>query len=130
HAANPARQPRRAVRGFVHVRAKDAPPLCSQSLHTLFRGNDDKRLVIRREAPIHSWSGSEEAPGLDYLVDLTIVGISLGMVYGLVALGISFIYSGLDIVHFAHCEVYMIGSFLGFNMLPLTAIICPAGVML
>jgi len=50
---------------------------------------------------------------LDYLVDLTIVGISLGMVYGLVALGISFIYSGLDIVHFAHGEVYMIGAFLG-----------------
>ena len=28
---------------------------------------------------------------MDYLIDLIIVGLSLGMVYGLVALGISFI---------------------------------------
>ena len=50
---------------------------------------------------------------MDYFIDLVIVGISIGMVYGLVALGISFIYSGLDIVHFAHGEIYMIGAFLG-----------------
>jgi len=54
---------------------------------------------------------------VDYLIDLTIVGLSLGMVYGLVALGISFIYSGLDIVHFAHGEIYMIGAFLGVTVL-------------
>ena len=41
---------------------------------------------------------------MDYFIDLVVVGISIGMVYGLVALGISFIYSGLDIVHFAHGE--------------------------
>jgi branched-chain amino acid transport system permease protein len=35
------------------------------------------------------------------------------MVYGLVALGISFIYSGLDIVHFAHGEIYMMARFSG-----------------
>ncbi len=36
------------------------------------------------------------------LIDFLIVGLSIGIVYGLVALGISLIYSGLDIVHFAH----------------------------
>ncbi|MBI3708291.1 MAG: branched-chain amino acid ABC transporter permease [Proteobacteria bacterium] len=35
------------------------------------------------------------------------------MVYGLVALSISFVYSGLDIVHFAHGEIYMVGAFIG-----------------
>src|SRR5262249_20864025 len=35
------------------------------------------------------------------------------MVYALVALGISLIYSGLDIVHFAHGEIYMLGAFIG-----------------
>jgi branched-chain amino acid transport system permease protein len=66
---------------------------------------------------------------LDYLIDLTIVGISLGMVYGLVALGISFIYSGLDIVHFAHGEVYMIGAFLGVTVLHLTGLNYPAVIL-
>jgi branched-chain amino acid transport system permease protein len=46
-------------------------------------------------------------------LDLVIVGLSIGILYGLVALGISLIYSGLDIVHFAHGEVYMFGAFFG-----------------
>jgi len=49
---------------------------------------------------------------VQYFVDLVIVGLSIGLVYGLVALGISLIFSGLDIVHFAHGEIYMIGAFL------------------
>ncbi len=50
---------------------------------------------------------------MQYFIDLLIVGLSIGMVYALVALGISFIYSGLDIVHFAHGEIYMLGAFVG-----------------
>ena len=42
---------------------------------------------------------------MELLLDFVIVGISMGIVYGLVALGISLIFSGLDIVHFAHGEV-------------------------
>lgn len=42
-----------------------------------------------------------------------IFGITIGVVYGIVALGISLIYSGLDIVHFAHGEMYMFGAFFG-----------------
>ena len=50
---------------------------------------------------------------MDYFIDLVIIGLSVGMVYALVALGISLIFSGLDIVHFAHGEIYMLGAFLG-----------------
>ena len=50
---------------------------------------------------------------MELLLDFVIVGLSIGIVYGLVALGISLIFSGLDIVHFAHGEVYMIGAFRG-----------------
>jgi branched-chain amino acid transport system permease protein len=45
--------------------------------------------------------------------DFLIVGLSIGVVYGIVALGISLIYSGLDIVHFAHGEIFMLGAFIG-----------------
>jgi branched-chain amino acid transport system permease protein len=67
---------------------------------------------------------------LDYFIDLIIVGLSLGMVYGLVALGISFIYSGLDIVHFAHGEIYMLGAFLGVTVLHYTGLDYPAVILI
>ena len=47
------------------------------------------------------------------LLAFIIFGVTIGVVYGIVALGISLIYSGLDIVHFAHGEIYMFGAFLG-----------------
>lgn len=53
---------------------------------------------------------------MQYFIDLVIVGLSIGMVYGLVALSISFVYSGLDIVHFAHGEIYMVGAFIGVTL--------------
>lgn len=53
---------------------------------------------------------------MQYFVDLMIVGLSIGMVYALVALGISLIYAGLDIVHFAHGEIYMVGAFIGLTL--------------
>jgi len=53
---------------------------------------------------------------MEYFVDLVIVGLSLGMIYALVALGISLIFSGLDVVHFAHGEIYMLGAFVGLTI--------------
>jgi branched-chain amino acid transport system permease protein len=53
---------------------------------------------------------------VSYFIDLMIIGVSIGMVYALVALGISLIYSGLDIIHFAHGEIYMIGAFVGLTL--------------
>ena len=50
---------------------------------------------------------------MSYFIDLVIVGLSIGMVYALVAIGLSLIYSGLDVVHFAHGEIYMLGAFIG-----------------
>ena len=53
--------------------------------------------------------------GFDFnsLLAFIIFGVTIGVVYGIVALGISLIYSGLDIVHFAHGEMYMFGAFFG-----------------
>ncbi len=53
---------------------------------------------------------------MDYFIDLVIIGLSVGMVYALVALGISLIFSGLDIIHFAHGEIYMLGAFIGLTL--------------
>jgi len=53
---------------------------------------------------------------MDFFLDLIVIGLSIGMVYALVALGISLIFSGLDIVHFAHGEIYMIGAYIGLSL--------------
>ena len=44
------------------------------------------------------------------LLAFIVFGVTIGVVYGIVALGISLIYSGLYIVHFAHGDVYMFGG--------------------
>lgn len=67
---------------------------------------------------------------MEYFIDLVIVGLSIGMVYALVALGISFIYSGLDIVHFAHGEIYMVGAFVGLTVYERTGLSYPIVLVL
>ena len=58
-----------------------------------------------------------------------IFGVTIGVVYGMVALGISLIYSGLDIVHFAHGEIYMFGAFFGLVMAKDMSIPYPAALI-
>jgi len=56
------------------------------------------------------WLGTNlvEAP-TDFL-QLTIVGLTLGMVYALVALGYSLVYGILELINFAHGDVFMLGG--------------------
>ncbi|MGY1618463.1 branched-chain amino acid ABC transporter permease [Geodermatophilus sp. SYSU D00691] len=48
---------------------------------------------------------------LNNFVELTITGLVLGAVYGLVALGYTLVYGVLQLINFAHSEVWMFGSF-------------------
>jgi len=41
-------------------------------------------------------------------------GLSLGSVYALIALGYTMVYGVLQLINFAHAEVFMLGSFAGF----------------
>ncbi len=46
-----------------------------------------------------------------YFVQQTINGLTLGSIYGLVALGYTMVYGIVGMINFAHGEVYMIGAF-------------------
>jgi len=48
------------------------------------------------------------------LVQHLINGLSLGSVYALIALGYTLVYGVLQLINFAHSEVFMLGSFAGF----------------
>jgi branched-chain amino acid transport system permease protein len=48
-------------------------------------------------------------------------GLTLGALYALIALGYSMVYGILQLLNFAHGDVYMIGAFVGFGVLTLMA---------
>jgi branched-chain amino acid transport system permease protein len=46
-------------------------------------------------------------------VQLTTTGLTLGAIYAMIALGYTMVYGVLQLLNFAHSEVFMIGSFAG-----------------
>jgi len=63
-------------------------------------------------------------------------GITLGSVYALIALGYSMVYGILELINFAHGEIYMLGAYLGiiflafFTAIGLTAYSLPLALLL
>lgn len=49
---------------------------------------------------------------MDYLVQQLINGLTLGAVYGLIAIGYTMVYGIIGMINFAHGDIYMIGAFI------------------
>jgi branched-chain amino acid transport system permease protein len=49
-----------------------------------------------------------------FLFDQLVAGLTLGSLYGLIAIGYSMVYGILKLLNFAHGEVFMIGSYIGY----------------
>ncbi len=71
---------------------------------------------------------------MGYFLEQLINGLSLGSIYGLIAIGYTMVYGIIGMVNFAHGEVFMIGAFhaviaylllqaLGITLLPVALII-------
>jgi len=56
---------------------------------------------------------------VDTFIQLTIDALTLGSVYALIALGYTLVYGVLKLLNFAHGDVFMVGSFIGFGVLQL-----------
>src|SRR3974390_3386551 len=54
---------------------------------------------------------SVAAFSMEYFAQQLINGITLGSIYGLLAIGYTMVYGIIGMVNFAHGEVFMIGSF-------------------
>ncbi len=48
---------------------------------------------------------------MDYFLELLIGGLTRGSIYALIALGYTMVYGILELINFAHGEIYMIGAF-------------------
>jgi branched-chain amino acid transport system permease protein len=56
---------------------------------------------------------------VDTFIQLTVDALTLGSVYALIALGYTLVYGVLKLLNFAHGDVFMVGSFIGFGVLQL-----------
>ena len=65
---------------------------------------------------------------LNQLPQQLVNGLTLGAVYALIALGYSMVYGVLQLLNFAHGDLYMIGAFVGYGVL--TALAPKSGLLL
>jgi branched-chain amino acid transport system permease protein len=71
---------------------------------------------------------------MEYFIQQLINGLTLGMIYGLIAIGYTMVYGIIGMINFAHGEIFMIGAFvsiitflmlgiLGVGWMPLAVLI-------
>jgi branched-chain amino acid transport system permease protein len=53
----------------------------------------------------------------DQVLQTIIIGISNGLIYALVALGYTLVYGIIELINFAHGDVFMLGSMMAFTLL-------------
>ncbi len=53
---------------------------------------------------------------MEQIIQQLVNGISLGSIYALLALGYTMVYGIINLINFAHGDVYMIGAYVGFAL--------------
>ncbi len=53
---------------------------------------------------------------MEQLLQQLVNGVSLGSIYALIALGYTMVYGIINLINFAHGEVYMMGAYIGFAL--------------
>ena len=60
---------------------------------------------------------------MEYFVQQLLNGLTLGAIYGLIAIGYSMVYGIIGMINFAHGEIYLIGAFLSIITFTLLGIL-------
>ena len=66
----------------------------------------------------------------DILLQQIINGVSLGAMYSLLALGFTMVYGIIELINFAHFNVFMVGSFIALWMMQALGFVGQAEVLL
>ena len=56
-------------------------------------------------------------PPLELLLQQALNGLMLGVMYALVAVGFTLFFGVLDVIHFSHGDIFMLGAFSGLTVL-------------
>ena len=62
------------------------------------------------------WLGINFAKGPAYFITIGFIGLTNGLVYALVALGYTLVYGILELINFAHGDVFMLGGMISATM--------------
>ena len=54
---------------------------------------------------------------MDQIIQTLIIGLANGLIYALVALGYTLVYGIIELINFAHGDVFMLGSMLAFVLI-------------
>jgi branched-chain amino acid transport system permease protein len=79
-------------------------------LRRMYRPAPVQVLAFLFVAFVAVWLFVNLAKAPTHWLDLFIVGLTLGMVYALIALGYSLVYGILELINFAHGDVFMLGA--------------------
>ncbi|HEY3068015.1 MAG TPA: branched-chain amino acid ABC transporter permease [Methylomirabilota bacterium] len=60
-------------------------------------------------------------PPLELLLQQALNGLMLGVMYALIAVGFTLFFGVLDVIHFSHGDIYMLGAFAGLTALAAAA---------
>ena len=63
------------------------------------------------------WLGVNFAKGPSYFFTISFIGLTNGAVYALVALGYTLVYGILELINFAHGDVFMLGGMFSATMI-------------
>ena len=67
-------------------------------------GNKNK---TRRSSP-----RGDQSRGMEYFLQQLINGLTLGSIYGLIAIGYTMVYGIIGMINFAHGDIFMVGAFI------------------
>ena len=56
-------------------------------------------------------------PPLELLLQQAFNGLMLGVMYALIAVGFTLFFGVLDVIHFSHGDIFMLGAFAGLSVL-------------
>ena len=73
---------------------------------------------------------------MEYFIQQLINGVTLGSIYGLIAIGYTMVYGIIGMINFAHGDIFMVGAFIalitllaitamGITFLPVALLNCP-----
>ena len=63
--------------------------------------------------------------GLELFIQQCLNGLTIGMMYALVALGYTMVYGVIQLVNFAHGEIFMVGAYLALSIIWICAALLP-----
>lgn len=64
--------------------------------------------------------------GLELFFQQLLNGLTIGMMYALIALGYTMVYGVMQLINFAHGEVFMVGAYLALTAIVIAASVFPA----